>query len=65
MEPLLSVEQFGARLGGISPATVHTWLSQGRFGLERTKVGSRTMLRESELLKVLSASKKAPAPRAR
>jgi predicted site-specific integrase-resolvase len=64
MEQLLSVEQFAARLGGISPMTVHTWLSLGRFGLVRTKIGSRTMLAESELLKVVNASNKAPAPRA-
>lgn len=57
-ERLLSIPEFAARLGGISPATVHTWLCIGRFGLERTKVGRRTMLRESELLKVINVSAK-------
>jgi hypothetical protein len=64
MEDLLSVEEFGRRLGGISPATVHTWLSLGRFGLQRTKIGSRTMLAQSELLKVLqNAGGKSPVPK--
>jgi hypothetical protein len=50
MEQLLSVEEFGRRLGGISAATIHTWLCHGRFGLERQKVGRRTMLLESDLI---------------
>ena len=56
MEEMLSVEEFAKRLGGISAATVHTWLSLGRFGLRRTKVGSRTMLAASELQKVIDGS---------
>jgi excisionase family DNA binding protein len=48
---LLSVPEVARRLGGISPWTVHAWLSQGR--LQRTKVGGRTMIRESELQKVI------------
>jgi hypothetical protein len=60
---LLSIEEFGKRLGGISPATIHTWLSLGKFGLERTKIGSRTMLVESELLKVIAHGGKSRAPR--
>ena len=51
MEQLLSVEEVARRLGGISKWTVHAWLSQGR--LQRTKVGGRTMVRESELEKVI------------
>lgn len=47
MDALVSVEEAAKRLGGISRWTVHAWLSQGR--LRRTKVGSRTMIRESEL----------------
>jgi excisionase family DNA binding protein len=47
LEQLLSVEQAAQKLGGISKWTVYAWLSSGR--LQRTKVGSRTMLRESEL----------------
>jgi hypothetical protein len=54
---LLSVEEFGRRLGGISPATIHSWLTLGKFGLERIKVGGRTMLDEAQLLRVLQQSK--------
>lgn len=51
MDALLSVSEVAARLGGISKWTVYAWLSQGR--LRRTKVGGRTMIRESELAKVI------------
>jgi excisionase family DNA binding protein len=51
MDTLLSVEEVARLLGGISPWTVRAWLSQGR--LQRTKVGSRTMIRESELQRVI------------
>jgi excisionase family DNA binding protein len=51
LEKLFSVEEAARRLGGISKWTVHAWLSQGR--LQRTKVGGRTMIRESELPKVI------------
>ncbi len=61
MEQLLSVEEAARRLGGISKWTVAAWLSQGK--LSRTKVGSRTMIRESELLKVVEDGGKSPAPR--
>jgi excisionase family DNA binding protein len=47
MEKLYSVEEAAKRLGGISTWTLHAWLSKKR--LQRTKVGSRTMIRESEL----------------
>lgn len=47
MERLLSIDAAALQLGGISPWTVRAWISQGR--LRRTKVGRRTMLRESEL----------------
>jgi excisionase family DNA binding protein len=50
LENLLSVAEVARRLGGISKWTVHAWLSQGR--LQRTKVGGRTMIRESELARV-------------
>jgi excisionase family DNA binding protein len=55
---LLSVEEAALRLGGISKWTVHSWLSKGR--LQRTKVGSRTMIRESELAKVIVEGGKSP-----
>ena len=59
MEQLLSVEEAAQTLR-ISKWTVHSWLSQGR--LQRTKVGSRTMIRESELQKVIEDGGKSPAP---
>jgi excisionase family DNA binding protein len=62
MEQLLSVEQAAQRLGGISKWTVHAWLSKGK--LLRTKVGGRTMIRESELRKVVQDGGKSPAPHA-
>ena len=51
MDTLISVEEAARILGGISKWTVHAWLSQGK--LQRTKVGSRTMIRASELAKVI------------
>jgi excisionase family DNA binding protein len=60
LETLIFVEEAARRLGGISKWTVHAWLSQGR--LQRTKVGSRTMIRESELQKVIDDGGKSPAP---
>ncbi len=44
---LYSVQDAAVFLGGISKWTVHAWLAKGR--LRRTKVGSRTMIRESDL----------------
>jgi len=51
MEALLSVDEAARRLGGISKWTVHAWMAKGK--LRRTKVGSRTMIRESELERVI------------
>lgn len=56
MESLFSVEEAARRLGGISKWTVHAWLSQGK--LRRTKVGGRTMIRESELARVIRDEEK-------
>lgn len=61
MEQLLSIEEAARRLGGISKWTLHAWLSQGR--LQRTKVGSRTMIRESELARVIEDGGKSNVPR--
>lgn len=61
METLLSIEEVARRLGGISKWTVHAWLSQGK--MRRTKVGGRTMIRESELAKVIDDGGKSAAPR--
>ena len=59
MDNLLSIEETAKRLGNISVWTVRAWLSRGR--LQRTKVGSRTMIRESELQKVINDGGKSPA----
>ncbi len=63
LDALISVNEAARRLGGISKWTVHAWLSQGR--LQRTKVGGRTMIRESELDKVIEDGGKSPVPRPR
>ena|SRR5580704_11731981 len=60
IDGLVSVEEAAKRLGGISKWTVHAWLSQGK--LQRTKVGGRTMIRESELQKVIQDGGKSPSP---
>jgi excisionase family DNA binding protein len=60
-DQLLSVDEAARRLGGLSKWTVHAWLSQGK--LMRTKVGGRTMIRESELAKVVQDGGKSPSPR--
>jgi len=60
MEQLLSIEEAARKLGGLSKWTIHAWLSKGK--LQRTKVGGRTMIRESELLKVIDDGGKSAAP---
>jgi excisionase family DNA binding protein len=61
MEKLFSVEEAARMLGGLSKWTIHAWLSQGR--MRRTKIGGRTMIRESELQKVIEDGGKSPSPR--
>jgi excisionase family DNA binding protein len=51
MEPLYSIEEAARRLGGLSKYAIQAWLSSGK--LHRTKVGRRTMIRESELQRVI------------
>jgi len=51
MEALYSVEEAARKLGGLSKWTIHAWLAQGK--LRRTKIGRRTLIRESELLRVI------------
>ena len=58
MDTLLSIEEAARRLGGLSKYTIHAWLSSGK--LRRTKVGSRTMIRESELQRVIEDGGKSP-----
>ncbi len=62
-DELLSVPEAARRLGGVSKWTVHAWLSKGK--LQRTKVGGRTMIRESELQKVIEDGGKSATPRQR
>jgi excisionase family DNA binding protein len=59
MENLLSVSDVARRLGGISKWTVYAWLTQGK--LRRTKVGGRTMIRESELARVIQDGAQPPS----
>jgi excisionase family DNA binding protein len=59
MENLLSVAEAAKRLGGLSKWTIHAWLSKGK--IQRTKVGGRTMIRESELQKVIQDGGKSPS----
>ena len=51
LDTLLSVDEAARKLGGLSKYTIHAWLSSGK--LQRTKVGSRTMIRESELQRIV------------
>jgi excisionase family DNA binding protein len=48
---LHSVESAAEFLGGLSQSTIRSWLTRGL--LTRVKVGSRTMIRESELLQMI------------
>lgn len=50
-DKLHSVESAAEFLGGLSPATIRAWLSQHK--LQRVKIGRRTMIRESELLRLI------------
>jgi excisionase family DNA binding protein len=60
MDELLSVEEAARRLGGLSKYTVQAWLSSGK--LRRTKVGGRTMVRVSELQRVIVDGGKSHVP---
>jgi excisionase family DNA binding protein len=59
MENLYSINEAAKQLGGISPGTVKVWLSQGK--LQRTKVGRRTMVAESELIRIREVGGISPA----
>ena len=58
MERLLDVNETAQALGGISKYTVQAWLSKGK--LRKTKVGSRTMIRESEIERFLNQENAQP-----
>jgi excisionase family DNA binding protein len=64
MDKLLSIDEAARALGGLSKYTIEAWLSQGK--LRRTKVGSRTMIREEDLRDFLAncnpAQDKTPHP---
>jgi excisionase family DNA binding protein len=47
----MSIEAAAEFLGGLSESTIRNWLSQGK--LTRVKIGSRTMIREAELLNLI------------
>ena len=55
-DKLHSVESAAEFLGGISPSTIRSWLSQGR--LTRVKIGRLVRIRESELLQMISPARK-------
>jgi len=61
VDELISIEEAAKRLGGISKATVNAWLTQGR--MQRVKVGRRTMLRATELTKVIEEGGKSAGPK--
>lgn len=59
MEKLYSINDAAKQLGGLSPGTIKVWLSQGK--LQRTKVGRRTMIAESELIRIRQVGGISPA----
>jgi excisionase family DNA binding protein len=61
LDNLLNIEEAARKLGGLSKYTIHAWLSSGK--LQRTKVGSRTMIRESELQRMIEDGGKSPSAR--
>lgn len=46
-DKLFNIAEAAHYFGGVSEYTIHSWLSKGK--LRRTKIGSRTMIRLSEL----------------
>jgi excisionase family DNA binding protein len=52
-DALFSIPEAAKRLGGVSPWTIRAWLHQGR--MRKTKVGGRTMIAESEILRFLES----------
>jgi excisionase family DNA binding protein len=63
MDELISIGEAARRLGGLSVHTISAWLSRGR--LPRTKVGARTMIRESDLRASISACNPEPPARSK
>jgi excisionase family DNA binding protein len=52
LEPLNSVNEAARKLN-VSPHTIKAWLKEGR--LQRTRLGRRVMVRESELARFADA----------
>lgn len=60
VDELVSVEEAGRRLGGISRWTIYSWFATGK--LQKTRVGERrVMVRQSELDRI--TRDEAPRPR--
>jgi excisionase family DNA binding protein len=53
MERLYSIPDAATALGGVSKKTIEMWLTKGK--LRRTKVGRRTVIRESELQRFIQS----------
>jgi excisionase family DNA binding protein len=51
-DKLFSIKEAAKYLGGVSVWTLYAWISKGR--LAKTKVGARTMIRESALQALLA-----------
>jgi len=56
---LMSIEAAAEFLGGLSESTIRNWLGKGK--LTRVKVGSRTMVREDELLLLIKPEQRKSA----
>jgi excisionase family DNA binding protein len=60
-DELMSVERAAQYAGGLSKWTIHAWLSKRK--LPRTKVGGRTMIRQSDLEAfIASCNPESPKP---
>jgi hypothetical protein len=51
MDELVSVPEAARRLGGLAESTIYNWFGSGK--LQRSKVGRRTMVRLSELARMV------------
>ena len=62
MEKLYSISEAAKQLGGVSDAAVKAWIHRKR--IQKTKVGRRTMIAESELQRFIAASGPTSHPQA-
>jgi hypothetical protein len=60
-DEFLSIPEFAKRCGNLSPWTICSWLSKGI--LVRSKFGSRTMIRSTELSRIVKDGGKSRSPR--